>query len=168
MQSSPLLSLSPEKLESEVQRKWAVLLCVPPCPHQLPAPHRGRAETHHWVRRRRPVSHFGGPGLEYPRTLFPVWLFSPASTCAQMHILFWGTLKVLDLAEGKARSWQHWQTQQFNTPHLQGEQKLTSFFMGPSSPMHFPRISKCYGIFIATPQTTSILDLSRHMHCHEH
>lgn len=29
MQSSPLLSLSPEKLESEVQRKWAVLLCVP-------------------------------------------------------------------------------------------------------------------------------------------
>lgn len=89
-------------------------------PPGLPCLAKAGLRRARWARSRKPVPHLSPycPEPEYPRTPSTVSIFSPASTCAQMHVLVWGALKVLDLAEGKARSWHHWLTEWFNTPHL--------------------------------------------------
>lgn len=134
MLSSPLLSLSPEKLESEVVEKVS---CYPrpPTPPWL----SDEEETCSTLWSVLPWAGDGVPGSS------SLWILSPASICAQVQLLFWGALKVLDWAEGP-----HTTDQLSGSISLNCSEKGSSSLHSPSSPMHFPRKSKSYEIIIVT------------------
>jgi len=152
MPSSPLLSLSPEKTESEMTEK----VSYSPFPPTTPGSPRAGLRRIRWLRRRKPVPHFGDPhcpALEHQRhphrCRYPA-LHPSVPKCTSCFGELW-----------KYQVWQKARPGPDTTDQLSGSILLvcsgnrSSPLRSPSSPMHFPRISKSHGTTIATPRPTS-------------
>lgn len=113
-----------------------------------------RLRCTHWKRRRKPVPHLGS-ALPWAGISKDILTSVNIQPCIHLHSNAqsgFGILKVVDLAEGEARSWHRWPTQWFNTSCPQQEKKLTHL----SSFAHaFPQNFRDYGIITATPCPTS-------------